>query len=87
MNRHELGHLNVGAAADVAMFSINDLRFSGAQDPLAALVISGAHTAHHVLVAGQWRVRNGELVDIDTSLLTHQHNAAALALWQRAGIA
>ena len=87
LNRPELGHLNVGAAADVAMFSINDLRFSGAQDPLAALVISGAHTAHHVLVAGQWRVRNGELVDIDTSLLTHQHNAAALALWQRAGLA
>ena len=87
LQRPELGHLNVGAAADIAMFSTQDLRFSGAQDTLAALIISGAHTAHHVLVQGQWRVRSGELVGIDVDKLVQQHSAAARALWQRAGVA
>jgi 8-oxoguanine deaminase len=79
--------LNVGAAADVAMFSTNELRFSGSQDPLAALVISGASSAHHVLVQGQWKVRDGQLVNMDQAQLMHEHSAAAQALWQRAGVA
>lgn len=87
LHRPELGHLRPGAAADVAMFSTRELRFSGAQDELAALLISGAHQAQHVLVNGQWRVRHGELVDIDLDALMHEHNAAAHALWQRAGVA
>ena len=86
LHRPELGHLNVGAAADIAMFSTNDLRFSGAQDPLAAMIISGAHTAYHVLVGGRWRVRKGELVDVDADQLMQRHGDAAKALWQRAGI-
>ena len=86
LHRPELGHLNVGAAADIAMFSTNDLRFSGAQDPLAAIIISGAHTAYHVLVGGRWRVRKGELVDVDADQLMQRHGDAAKALWQRAGI-
>jgi 8-oxoguanine deaminase len=87
LHRPELGHLRPGAAADVAMFSTRELRFSGAQDELAALLISGAHKAQHVLVNGQWRVRHGELVDVDLDALMHEHNAAAHALWQRAGVA
>lgn len=87
LRRPELGHLNVGAAADVAMFSTNELRFSGSQDPLAALVISGASSAHHVLVQGQWKVRDGQLVNMDQAQLMHEHSAAAQALWQRAGVA
>jgi hypothetical protein len=39
------------------------------------------------MVNGQWRVRHGELVDIDLDALMHEHNAAAHALWQRAGVA
>ena len=87
LHRPELGHLRPGAAADIAMFSTRELRFSGAQDKLAALLISGAHQAQHVLVNGQWRVRHGELVDTDLDALMHEHNAAAHALWQRAGVA
>lgn len=87
LGRPELGHLNPGAAADVAMFRINDLRFSGTQDALAALVISGAHRAHHVLINGEWKVRHGELLGIDQKQLVAEHSSAAKALWQRAGVA
>ena len=41
LGRPELGVIAVGAAADLALFRLDELRFSGAGDPLAALVLCG----------------------------------------------
>ena len=57
IGRPELGRIAVGAAADLALFTLDELRFSGAGDPLAALVLCGASRADRVMVAGRWRVR------------------------------
>ena len=80
LHRPELGRLEVGAAADLALFELAEPRFSGAGDPLAALVLSGAHRAAWVMVDGHWRVRGGELVDLDLQDLLHRHGRAAAAL-------
>ena len=51
--------------ADLALFTLDELRFSGAHDPLAALVLCGAHRADRVMVGGVWRVVDGAPVGVD----------------------
>ncbi len=80
IGRSDIGELAVGMQADVALFSLDELRFSGAHDPLAALILCGAHQAKHVMVGGQWRVRDGELLGVDESTLMHQHKTLARKL-------
>ena len=78
--RDHLGKLNPGCAADIALFKVDEPRFSGVDDTLAGLILSGAHKADHVLVNGQWRVTNGALVDTDLEALLSEHARQATAL-------
>ncbi len=82
VRRSELGRIAVGAAADLSLFALDELRFSGSEDPLAALLLCGAHRAEHVLVNGEVRVQNGELVDVDLPTLVEQHGEQARTLWR-----
>lgn len=77
VGRPELGKIAVGQAADLALFKLDELRFSGAGDPLAALVLCGAHRADRVMVAGQWRVIDGAIPGLDIADLIRRHSAAA----------
>ena len=43
IGRPDLGEIAVGKRADLALFKLDELRFSGHGDPLAALVLCGAH--------------------------------------------
>ena len=54
MRRTDIGELAVGKQADIAMFNLDEPRFAGAGDPLAALVLCGAYKAEHVMVNGMW---------------------------------
>lgn len=67
LNRPELGHLDIGSAADVAMFRRDDPALAGAaaQDPVAALVLCDAPRADRVFVAGREVVRAGRLTALD----------------------
>ncbi|MDO6748840.1 amidohydrolase family protein, partial [Gilvimarinus sp. 1_MG-2023] len=56
LGRDDIGTLAVGKQADLALFGLDELRFSGSHDPLAALLLCGAHQADYVMVAGQWKV-------------------------------
>src|SRR6202041_2780145 len=56
LGRSDIGRIAVGLEADLALFTLDEPRFSGAHDPLAALVLCGAHRADRVMIAGQWRV-------------------------------
>lgn len=80
LNRDDIGEIREGACADLALFSTDELRFAGAHDPLAALVLSGAHRAEAVMVNGEWKVRNGELVDVDLEEILESQKKAAVAL-------
>lgn len=80
LGRADIGEIAVGKRADLAFFRLEEMRFSGAQDPLAALVLCGAHRAHAVMVEGQWRVRDGRLVGVDEGALIAEHSAAARRL-------
>ena len=80
LGRPELGELRPGAAADIALFDLDELRFSGHGDPLAALVLCGASRVSDLMIAGVWRVRGGELQDVDLEALSHEHRRIAGSL-------
>jgi 8-oxoguanine deaminase len=77
LNRGDIGAIAPGLQADLALFTLDELRFSGAGDPLAALVLCGAHRADRVMIAGRWTVEDGQPVGVDLARLRAEHGAAA----------
>lgn len=82
LGRNDIGELAIGKQADIALFNLDEPRFSGSHDPLAALILCGAHSADYVMVAGQWKVEQGKLLksDIDEIQIRHRESAAKLVL-------
>ncbi|MGO9050163.1 MAG: 8-oxoguanine deaminase [Xanthobacteraceae bacterium] len=78
--RRDVGAIAVGALADLALFKLDELRFSGSGDPLAALVLCGAHRADRLMVGGRWIVENGQIPGLDVDDLIRRHSAAARKL-------
>jgi len=77
LNRDNIGELSVGKQADIALFKLDEARFSGSHDPLAALVLCGASQADAVMIAGQWKVKDKTWLGGDLSALINQHTQAA----------
>ncbi len=85
IRRPELGRIEVGANADLAMFKLDELRHSGGHDPLATLVLCGASRAEQVMIGGKWIVENGAIPGLDIEALVAAHTQAAQALVFKAG--
>ena len=79
LGRDDIGTIAVGKQADLAFFTLDELRFSGAGDPLAALVLCGAHAADRVMIGGKWSVEDGQPVGVDVARLRREHGDAARA--------
>ncbi len=77
LGRDDVGRIAPGLQADLALFTLDEPRFSGAHDPLAALVLCGAHRADRVMVKGAWRVVDGAPVGLDLAALIAEHREAA----------
>lgn len=77
LGRADIGTIAPGLQADLALFRLDELRFSGAHDPVAALVLCGASRADRVMVAGSWRVIDGTVPGLDLTALRRAHGAAA----------
>lgn len=80
LGRDDIGELAVCKQADIALFNLDEPRFSGSHDPLAALILCGAHSADYVMVAGQWKVKQGKLAMGDMDEIQLRHRASALSL-------
>ncbi|WP_342649765.1 8-oxoguanine deaminase [Pseudomonas sp. REB1044] len=80
LGRDDIGELAVGKQADLALFKLDELRFSGSHDPLSALLLCAADRADRVMVAGQWRVIDGQIEGLDVQKLIADHRQAAAAL-------
>jgi len=57
----ELGHLSVGALADVALWDLDEAGFAGIADPVAALAFGPTRHVDALLVGGELVVEDGEL--------------------------
>jgi 8-oxoguanine deaminase len=82
LGRSDIGEIAVGKQADLALFKLDELRFSGSHDSLAALLLCGAQKADRVMVAGKWKVVDGGIVGKDESELINRHSTAAKKLRQ-----
>jgi len=66
LGRDDVGSLEPGKRADVALFPMDDLSHAGGEaDPVAALVMCGPVRPRHLLVEGRAVVRDGRLVTAD----------------------
>ena len=66
LGRPELGHLNIGAAADLCVWDVSGVGDGGVADPVAGLLwASPGRRPRHVVVAGRVVVRDGRLVGAD----------------------
>jgi len=79
LRRADIGSLEVGKAADIAIFDVRRLDFAGSlHDPIAALVFCGiSHRAHTVIVNGEVVVREGVLVNVDERAVREEMNSHA----------
>ena len=82
LGRDDIGAIAPGLQADLALYRLDELRFSGAGDPLAALVLCGATRADRVMVGGRWVVEDGAIPGLDLPALIHAHSRAAAELHQ-----
>ena len=82
LGRSDIGEIAVGKQADLALFKLDEMRFSGSHDSLAALLLCGAQKADRVMIAGNWKVVDGRIVGQDASELTSRHSNAAKLLRQ-----
>jgi 8-oxoguanine deaminase len=80
IGRPALGEIKEGKVADLALFKLDELRFSGHGDPIAALVLCGAHRADRVMVGGNWAVEHGRIPGLDVDDLIRRHSVAARRL-------
>jgi 8-oxoguanine deaminase len=80
LGRSDIGELAVGKQADLALFKLDELRFSGSHDPISALLLCGADKADRMMIAGQWRVIDGQIEGLDVAQLIADHRQAAKEL-------
>jgi len=83
LRRPEMGRIAEEMQADLALFKLDDLRFSVNGVFLAALVICGAHQADRVMVAGKWIVEDGQILGLDLERLQAQHHREAKRLQEK----
>ena len=84
LHRPDIGTIAPGQCADLALFDLDELRFSGSGDPVAALVLCGAHRVRHLMVGGEWRVQNGEIPGLDLNELLARHRRSSESLTRQA---
>ncbi|MGH3035299.1 MAG: 8-oxoguanine deaminase [Gaiellaceae bacterium] len=77
LGRDDIGSLETRKCADFAVWRTDGLEFGGADDPVAALVLSGPHAVDRLYVGGEPVVRGGELVRVNELEVVHDHRVQA----------
>jgi cytosine/adenosine deaminase-related metal-dependent hydrolase len=77
LKRDDLGSLEPGKSADLAIWRTDGLELGGADDPVAGLVFSGPHRVDRLVVAGEDVVREGRLVRADEQEIAQEHRRVA----------
>jgi len=77
LRRDDLGSLEPGKCADFAVWRTDSLQFGGADDPVAALVLSAPHRPDRLYVGGKEVIRDGRLSRGDEHEITAEHRRQA----------
>jgi 8-oxoguanine deaminase len=82
LRRDDIGSLEVGRRADLAVWRTDGLELGGADDLVAALVLSAPHRVDRLVVGGTDVVRGGALVRADEQEIAREHRKEAERLWR-----
>jgi 8-oxoguanine deaminase len=77
LGRDDLGSLEPGKRADLAIWRTDGLELGGAADLVAGLVLSAPHRVDRLVVEGEDVVRGGALVRADEADIARAHRAQA----------
>jgi len=77
LRRDDIGSLEPGKQADLAIWRTDGLELGGASDPVAGLVLSGPHRVDRLVVGGDDVVRHGALVRADEAEIARAHRVQA----------
>jgi 8-oxoguanine deaminase len=77
LKRDDIGSLEPGRCADLAVWRLDGLELAGADDPVAGLVFSGPHRVDRLVIAGDDVVREGRLVRGDEEEIAREHRRVA----------
>lgn len=80
LGRRDVGSLEVGKRADIAVWNMRGVEAAGAWDPVAALILCGPTRVRHLFVEGRQVVRDGQMVTIDLPLVLERQRALAARL-------
>ena len=77
LRRDDIGSLEPGKQADLAIWATDGLELGGAEDLVAGLVLSGPHRVDRLVVGGEDVVRAGTLVKAEESEIARTHRVQA----------
>ena len=77
LRRDDIGAIEPGMRADLAVWSLDGLELAGASDPVAGLVLAAPQRVDRLFVAGEEIVRDGHLVRADEDEIARQHRVEA----------
>jgi 8-oxoguanine deaminase len=82
LRRDDVGALEAGKRADLAVWRTDGLEHGGAEDRVANLVFSGPHRVDRLIVDGRDVVRGSALAHASEQEITVEHRKQARRLWQ-----
>jgi len=77
LGRSDIGSLEPGKCADLAVWRTDGLELAGADDRVAGMVFAGPHRVDRLVVGGADVVRDGALVNADEAEIAQAHRARA----------
>ena len=77
LGREDLGCIEPGRCADLAVWRVDGLELGGAADPVAGLVLSAPHRVDRLVVGGEDVVRDGGLVHAAEEEIACDHRKQA----------
>jgi cytosine/adenosine deaminase-related metal-dependent hydrolase len=82
----EIGSIEAGKLADIAVWRLDTMAHAGIPDPVAALVLGAAPPLELLLVHGSPVVRRDEVLTIDEGAVADEVRSTGTALLARAGV-
>ena len=73
LGREDIGSIERGKCADLAVWGTDRLEYAGADDVLAGFVLSAPHRVERLFVGGEEVVRDGRLVRADEAEILREH--------------
>jgi cytosine/adenosine deaminase-related metal-dependent hydrolase len=84
LGRDDIGSIEAGRRADIALFAVDDLHHVGAEsDPVAAVVHCSPQRVRHLLVEGKTVVRDGRLATADEDEIAAEGRRVARSILER----